>query len=111
MASAAARSRVASAATSIRPYRTAASSTYRSIDSFNAYRAIHRTRRRVTLVDAIIYCRTDDGESEVMRDYLRSVSVGCRVRHIDNGDSGARREWEDLDGEVTPLLVMGQRQI
>lgn len=62
-------------------------------------------------MDAIIYCRTDEGESEVMRDYLRSVSVGCRVRHIDNGDPGARREWEDLDGEVTPLLVLGQRQI
>lgn len=62
-------------------------------------------------MDAIIYCRTDDVDSEVMRDYLRGLSIGCRVRHIDNGDPGARREWEDLDGEVTPLLVLDQRRI
>ena len=62
-------------------------------------------------MDAIIYSRTDDADSEVMRDYLRSLNIGCRVRHIDNGDSSARREWEDLDGEVTPLLVLDQRRI
>jgi hypothetical protein len=62
-------------------------------------------------VDAIIYCRMGDAESEVMRDYLRDLSVGCRVQHIDNGDPGARREWEDLDGEVTPLLVLDRSRI
>ena len=43
-------------------------------------------------MDAIIYCRTDDSESEVMQDHLRSLNVGCRMRHIDNGDPAARRE-------------------
>jgi hypothetical protein len=62
-------------------------------------------------MDAIIYSRTGDRDSEVMRDYLRSLSIGCRVRHIDNGDASARREWEDLDGQVTPLLVLDQRRI
>jgi hypothetical protein len=62
-------------------------------------------------MDAIIYCRTGDRDSEVMRDYLRGLSIGCTVRHIDNGDPGARREWEDLDGQVTPLLVLDQHRI
>lgn len=62
-------------------------------------------------MDAIMYCRTGEGDSEVMHDYLRGLSVGCRVRHIDNGDPSARREWEELDGEVTPLLVLGQGRI
>jgi hypothetical protein len=62
-------------------------------------------------MDAIIYSRTGDRDSEVMRDYLRGLSIGCLVRHIDNGDPSARREWEDLDGQVTPLLVLDQRRI
>jgi len=62
-------------------------------------------------MDAIIYTRTGDRDSEVMRDYLGALNIGCRVRHIDNGDAGARREWEDLDGQVTPLLVLDQRRI
>jgi hypothetical protein len=62
-------------------------------------------------MEAIIYCRTGESDSEVMRDYLRDLSIGCRVRHIDNGDAGARREWEDLDGQVTPLLVLDQHRI
>ena len=62
-------------------------------------------------MDAIIYSRTGESDSEVMREYLRGLNIGCRVRHIDNGDTGARREWEDLDGQVTPLLVLDQRRI
>ena len=62
-------------------------------------------------MDAILYCRTGEGDSEVMRDYLQGLSVGCRLRHIDNGDPSARREWEELDGEVTPLLVLGEGRI
>jgi hypothetical protein len=62
-------------------------------------------------MDAIIYCRMGEGDSEVMREYLRGLSVGCRMRHIDNGDPSARREWEELDGEVTPLVVLGQGRI
>jgi hypothetical protein len=62
-------------------------------------------------MDAIIYTRTGDIGSVVMRDYLSGLGIGCQVRNIDNGDPGARREWEDLDGEVTPLLVLDQRRI
>jgi hypothetical protein len=62
-------------------------------------------------MDAIIYCRTGDAASEVMQNYLREFSVGCRLRHIDDGDAGARREWERLDGEVTPLLVLDHDRV
>jgi hypothetical protein len=62
-------------------------------------------------VDAIIYCRTGDADPEVMQEYLRGLSVGCRLRHIDNGDPSARREWEELDGEFTPLLVLDQTRV
>ncbi len=43
-------------------------------------------------MDAIIYCETDCQETEVMRDHLGSLGIGCRLRHIDNGDPSARRE-------------------
>lgn len=62
-------------------------------------------------MDAIIYCETDDRQSAVMQEYLRDHHVGCRLRHIDNGDPSARREWEELDGEITPLVVLGQGRI
>jgi hypothetical protein len=62
-------------------------------------------------MDAIIYCRTGDRESEVMQQYLQGLSVGCQMRHIDNGDRRARQEWEALDGEVTPLLVLHHDQV
>jgi hypothetical protein len=62
-------------------------------------------------MDAIIYGKTDCQETEVMRDYLVGLGIGCRVRHIDNGDPGARREWEHLDGQVTPLTVLDPSRI
>jgi hypothetical protein len=62
-------------------------------------------------MEAVIYHRDGDAESQVMREYLRGLMIECRMRQIDNGDRAARRDWEDLDGEVTPLLVMDQRQI
>ena len=62
-------------------------------------------------MDAIIYCGTDDSDSQVMHDYLKGLGIGCRMRHIDNGDPTARREWEDLDGEVTPLLIIDRDRI
>jgi hypothetical protein len=61
-------------------------------------------------MDAVIYCRTDDQESQVMREYLSDLGIDCRMRAVD-GDAGARQEWEDLDGQVTPLLVLDQRRI
>jgi hypothetical protein len=64
----------------------------------------------MTRMDAVIYCRTDDAESQVMREYLSGLSIDCSMRSVD-GDAGARREWEDLDGQVTPLLVLDQGRI
>jgi hypothetical protein len=61
-------------------------------------------------VDAVIYCRDGDPESQVMREYLRDLGIDCHMRPVD-GDAGAMREWEDLDGQVTPLLVLDQRRI
>lgn len=59
-------------------------------------------------MDAVIYCRNGDAES--MREYLYGLGIDCRMRRID-GDASARQEWEDLDGQVTPLLVLDQRRI
>jgi hypothetical protein len=60
---------------------------------------------------ATMYCRIGDAESQVMQDYLQGLGIGCRVRHIDNGDPLARQEWEALDGQVTPLLILDEHQI
>jgi hypothetical protein len=62
-------------------------------------------------MEAIIYCRTDEAESLVMQEYLRGLGIGCRMRHIDNGDPSAQREWEELDGQVTPLLILDEGRI
>jgi hypothetical protein len=64
----------------------------------------------MTSMDAVIYCRTDEPESQVMREYLSGLSIDCSMRRVD-GDALARQEWEDLDGQVTPLLVLDQRRI
>jgi hypothetical protein len=64
----------------------------------------------MTGMEAVIYCRTDEPESQVMREYLNGLSIDCSMRRVD-GDALARQEWEDLDGQVTPLLVLDQRRI
>ena len=64
----------------------------------------------IEIMDAVIYTRDGCEESQVMRDYLRSLGIESRMCAVD-GDAAARREWEDLDGEVTPLLVIDRRQI
>jgi glutaredoxin len=58
----------------------------------------------------VVYTRDGCQESAVMREYLQSRGLAYRLRRVD-GDVGARREWEDLDGQVTPLVVIDQRQI
>ena len=58
----------------------------------------------------MIYCRDGEAESQVMREYLRGLGIDCRMRAVD-GDVTAMQEWEDLDGQVTPLLVLDQRRI
>ncbi len=61
-------------------------------------------------MDVVIYSRRDCLESAVMRDYLARMGVDFRELAVE-GDATARREWEDLDGQVTPLLVIDQRRI
>ena len=61
-------------------------------------------------MDIVLYSKRDCEESLVIREYLQSLGIGYRLRTLDR-DAGARREWEDLDGEVTPLVVIDQRQI
>jgi hypothetical protein len=65
---------------------------------------------KMTGMDAVIYCRADDPESQVMREYLSDLGIDCRMRAVD-GDAVALQEWEDLDGQVTPLLVLDHRRI
>ena len=60
---------------------------------------------------AIMYFRSGDADSQVMQEYLSGLGIGCNLRPIDVGDEAALREWEGLDGEVTPLLVLDQRHI
>ncbi|MDQ6772159.1 MAG: hypothetical protein M3024_04105 [Candidatus Dormibacteraeota bacterium] len=62
-------------------------------------------------MDAVIYAEAGSQESENMRDYLASLSIDSTMRRVDGGDAGARQEWEDLDGQITPLLVIDQRRI
>ena len=62
-------------------------------------------------MDVVIYCRDDCADSAVLRDYLDRMGVDYKVRTVLNGDAGATREWEDLDGDVTPLVVIDHRQI
>jgi hypothetical protein len=61
-------------------------------------------------MDAVIYCRGVDRESEVLREHLEDLGIDARMRNVD-ADPGALREWERLDGEVTPLLVLDRRSI
>ena len=64
----------------------------------------------MTKMDAVIYCRSGDEESQVMREYLSGLGIDCRMRPVD-GDAVAMQEWEDLDGQVTPLLVLDHKRI
>jgi glutaredoxin len=61
-------------------------------------------------MDVVIYSRRDCVESAVMRDYLARMGVDFRELAVD-GDATARREREDLDGQVTPILVIDKRRI
>lgn len=62
-------------------------------------------------MDIVIYSKAGCEESEVMRDYLQNLGLHPRLRPVDGADSAARQEWEDFDGQVTPLTVIDQRQI
>ena len=61
-------------------------------------------------MDVVMYARRGCAASRAMAEYLGRLGIAFRVRDLDR-DRGARREWEDLDGQVTPLIVIDQRQI
>lgn len=61
-------------------------------------------------MDVVIYCKDGCQESRAMQEYLRSIGLDYRLRPVD-GDARARSEWEDLDGEVLPLLVIDKSRI
>lgn len=61
-------------------------------------------------VDIVLYGRAGDPDSETMRDYFDSRGIDYRMRTIDV-DRDARREWEDLDGQVTPVITIDRTQI
>jgi glutaredoxin len=61
-------------------------------------------------MDVVIYSRDGCVESAVMRDQLTRLGVNYREVAVD-GDAAARQEWEDLDGQVTPVVVIDQRRI
>ena len=54
-------------------------------------------------MDVVIYSRRDCSESAVVRDYLARMGVDFRELAVD-GDAAARTAWEDLDGQVTPVI-------
>ena len=62
-------------------------------------------------MDVVIYCREDCEESQVMRAYLDTLGLDYRLKTVQNGDARATQEWEDLDGEVTPLVVIDHSRI
>ena len=61
-------------------------------------------------MDVVIYSRRDCSESAVIRDYLGRLGVDFRELAVD-GDAAARQEWEDFDGQITPLVVIDQKRI
>jgi len=62
-------------------------------------------------MDIVLYGRSDDPDSTAMRDYLESCGVSYELRSIDGADGRARREWEDLDGQVTPIVMIDNTRI
>lgn len=61
-------------------------------------------------MDVVMYGRRGCAGSRVMAEYLGRLGIAFRLRDVD-GDRGARREWEDLDGQVTPLIVIDSGRI
>src|SRR3977135_175940 len=70
----------------------------------------HRAGRSVVHMDIVLYGRAGDPDSETMRDYFDSRGIDYRMRPIDS-DGEARQEWEDLDGQVTPIITIDSTRI
>lgn len=56
-------------------------------------------------MDIVLYTRDAELDSDAMRDHLTWMGVPFQDRAVDH-DAGARRDWERIDGLVTPVLVI-----
>jgi glutaredoxin len=61
-------------------------------------------------MNIVMYGRGGDPDSQAMSDYFDARGIDYRLRRIDV-DREARREWEDLDGEVTPVVTIDSTRI
>jgi hypothetical protein len=61
-------------------------------------------------MDIVLYGRSGDPDSQTVSDYFDSHGIDYRLRRIDV-DVDARREWEDLDGQVTPVVTIDSTRI
>jgi glutaredoxin len=61
-------------------------------------------------MQVLLYGCDGDPDSEAMKSFLKSRGIGYELRCIDDGGP-ARQEWEDLDGQVTPVVVIDRSRI
>jgi hypothetical protein len=59
---------------------------------------------------AVLYGSYESEDSVTMGMLLEQLGVAFEFRAV-NRDAGARREWEELDGDCVPLLRMGNNSI
>ena len=60
--------------------------------------------------EAVLYGSDESRDSTAMVDLLNELGVAFEYRSV-NRDPIAMREWEQLDGELVPLLRMGHNSI
>ena len=60
--------------------------------------------------DAVLYGSDESQDSRAMADLLDELGVRFEFRSV-SIDSAARREWEQLDGDLVPLLRLGNHSI
>lgn len=61
-------------------------------------------------MDVVLYSKDGSAECDVLRGYLAGHGVDYSLRDVEH-DAAAKREWEELDGQITPLMVIDRRQI
>jgi hypothetical protein len=60
--------------------------------------------------EAVLYGSDESRDSTAMVELLNELGVAFEYRSV-NRDPIAMREWEQLDGELVPLLRMGRNSI
>jgi len=60
--------------------------------------------------DAVLYGSDESQDSRAMADLLNELGVRFEFRSVSR-DLAARREWEQLDGDLVPLLRLGNNSI